>query len=206
MARRRSGIKPPGGTLGSLLRTTLQQAGVVRDALERGARSGRARIDSFRADRQRQEALAELGEIVLELIRRGEIDVAELPEARSVLEHLEELDASAERAPTEGLPRERRRFDDRRDARDGRDDDDGTVASDTWVPPNRRDGRTTAVWQRPDASAPVAAGALDEAEEAVTAPAPKRGGGIQFDDGDEDEDLSEYMHPDDVPSKPRDDR
>src|SRR5688500_11253499 len=99
MARqRRGGFKPPElrGTLGTLLRTAANSAGAVRDALERGARQGRARLDDLRADRRRQEALAELGEVVLELIRKGEIDLAELPEAKSIIDHLEELDANAE--------------------------------------------------------------------------------------------------------------
>ena len=75
--RRSGGFRPPElrGTLGTLLRTALQQAGGVRDALERGAREGRSRLDNFRADRQRTDALAELGELVLELIRAGEIDL-----------------------------------------------------------------------------------------------------------------------------------
>ena len=97
--RRGGGFSPPElrGTLGTLLRTTLQQAGVVRDALERGARGGRSRLgdltSDLRSSRRRTEALAELGEIVLELVRRGEIDIDELPEARNVLEPLEGLEA-----------------------------------------------------------------------------------------------------------------
>src|SRR6185312_17297286 len=66
MARqRRGGFRPPElrGTLGTLLRTTLAQAGGL-------AREGRARLDDALAGRKRNEALAELGEIVLDLIRR----------------------------------------------------------------------------------------------------------------------------------------
>src|SRR5215470_9516376 len=72
-SKRRGGFRPPElrGTLGTLLRTT---TGVVRDALERGAREGRARLDDVRLSRRRQDALADLGELVLSLIRRGEID------------------------------------------------------------------------------------------------------------------------------------
>lgn len=204
MARRggSSRFKAPGGTLGTLLRTTLQQAGVVREALERGAREGRAKLDDFRADRRRQEALAELGEVVLELIRKGEIDLSELPEARSIVAHLDELDAGG--APMRDddddepvFPRGRQRFDDR--------GDDGTVSSRTWEPPNRR-SKPTQVW-RPNVAPPAAAGASDDP--AAAAPArpkhapllprdPGRKGGISFDD---DEDLAEYMHPDDVPAK-----
>ena len=84
MARqRRGGFRPPElrGTLGTLLRTTLAQAGAVREVLERGAREGRSRLDGVLANRRRQDAIAELGEIVLDLIRRGEIDLGELPES-----------------------------------------------------------------------------------------------------------------------------
>src|SRR5207249_233219 len=89
------------GTLGTLLRTT-------REVLERGAREGRSRLDEALAGRRRGDALAELGEIVLDLVRRGEIDVDELPEARDIIAHLDELDASdaapAARAARRPLP------------------------------------------------------------------------------------------------------
>jgi hypothetical protein len=130
MASKRRGVfRPPElrGTLGTLLRTT---TGVVRDALERGAREGRARLDSARASRRRHDALADLGELVLDLIRRGEIDLAELPEARDLVRELDELDddAGAEPEPEPPRPAVRHRFDDRaRTTR--RDADDGTVSS-----------------------------------------------------------------------------
>jgi len=134
-SKRRGGFRPPElrGTLGTLLRTT---TGVVRDALERGAREGRARLDSARASRRRHDALADLGELVLDLIRRGEIDLGELPEARDLVRELDELDdadaAGAEPEPPR--PAVRRRFDDRPRPATGtgarRDsDDDGTVSS-----------------------------------------------------------------------------
>lgn len=109
-SKRRSGFRPPElrGTLGTLLRTT---TGVVRDALERGAREGRARLDDVRASRRRNDALAELGELVLDLIRRGEIDLAELPEARDLVQHLDEIDAAE--ADASPRPAHRNRFDDR---------------------------------------------------------------------------------------------
>ncbi len=215
MARqRRGGFKPPElrGTLGTLLRTTLQQAGVVRDALERGAREGRSRLDDLRTDmrssRKRQDALAELGEIVLELIRNGEIDLSELPEARDVLDHLEQIDAAdtgddqRDRVPTVPPPT-RKRFDDRPPP--ATDAEDGTVSSGRWSPPPRRPSKPTKVWK------PVAATtATAEPADVPTAPGHKalpprdttRKGGIQFEDED---DLADYMHPDDVPPKPADD-
>jgi hypothetical protein len=187
MARqRRGGFKPPElrGTLGTLLRTAVSQAGVVRDAIERGTQN-------LRTDRRRQEALAELGEVVLELVRNGEIDLGELPEARSIIAHLDELDGG-EGAPDEALaPRSRRRFDDRERAAA----DDGTVSAKTWQPPNRRSGKPTNVWRPREAAEPVAAPRPPRD--------PARKGGIQFaDDPDPDDDLADYMHPDDVPSKP----
>src|SRR3954470_13628656 len=136
--KRRGGFGPPElrGTLGMLLRTT---TGVVRDALERGAREGRARLDSARASRRRHDALADLGELVLDLIRRGEIDLGELPEARDLVRELDDLDdtttaADADPEPEPPRPVVRRRFDDRPAApaaRPRRDpaDGDGTVAS-----------------------------------------------------------------------------
>src|SRR5215510_13245988 len=112
-SKRRGGFRPPElrGTLGTLLRTT---TGVVRDALERGAREGRARLDDVRASRRRQDALSELGELVLDLIRRGEIDLAELPEARDLVRLLDEFDAEPpEPEPDPRRLSPRRRFDDR---------------------------------------------------------------------------------------------
>jgi hypothetical protein len=138
-SKRRGGSRPPvlRGTLGTLLRTT---TGVVRDALQRGAREGRARFDSARASRRRLDALADLGELVLDLIRRGEIDLAELPEAHDLVRELDSLDDDGGGPPADGdgaeaeaaaepeppRPLTRRRFDDRsrRDA-----DGDGTVSS-----------------------------------------------------------------------------
>ena len=79
-----------------MLRTALAQAGPLRDVLERGAREGRERLDEALSGRRRQDALAELGEIVLDLIRRGEIDLGELPEVRDIVAHLDELDAGHE--------------------------------------------------------------------------------------------------------------
>jgi len=112
--KRRGGFGPPElrGTLGTLLRTT---TGVVRDVFERGAREGRARFDDARANRRRQDALAELGELVLDLIRRGEIDLAELPEARDLVHQLDEFDAEPADEPTQEAPRaiSRSRFDER---------------------------------------------------------------------------------------------
>lgn len=219
-----SGFRTPElrGTLGTLFRTALEQASGMREVIERSARTGRERLDEFRADRRRNELLAELGEIVLDLIRQGEIDLAELPEAQDLVRHLDELDADAgdyDDAPPP--PRSRSRFDDRSSrrpapraqtvpgyrARGPRDhEDDGTVSSGArWSPP--RPPARAAVWRPPVddvPSGPDHAGPDAEAEPAarrsfVPSPPqhPHRKGGITFDD----DDLADYMHPDDVPPR-----
>jgi hypothetical protein len=208
--KRRAGggtFRPPEirGTLGTLLKSAIQQAGGVKDALTRGAQQGRAKVDELRADRRRHEALAELGEIVLDLIRRGEIDVAELPEARELIRTLDELDAEDEESDiTTTQPFNRGRFDDRGAAPSPRSaarpapprGEDGTVGSGAkWSPTKTVAAAAQRVWRPPadDAPEPEAA-----PRRGLTLPKdPHRKGGISF----EDEDLGDYMHPDDVPPK-----
>ena len=211
MARqRRGGLRPPElrGTLGTLLRTAVP---AVRDVLERGAREGRARLDDALSGRRRNDALAELGEIVLDLIRRGEIDIAELPEVQDIVAHLDEVDAGRddEHAPSPPPPPRapgRKRFDDRggfdpkrtidQRPRGRRTDDDDTVSSRTWSPPRAAPAKPGRVW-RPTNPATAAERPADETTARERPSAPKKGG-ISFDD---DDDLAEYMHPDDVPPK-----
>jgi len=206
------GFRPPElrGTLGTLINTALSQAGVVRDALERGAREGRSRLDEVRTNRRRNDALAELGELVLDLIRKGEIDLGELPEAKQLVRTLDELDGD-DSGDDEDLaevarPSSRKRFDDR---------DDGTVSSSSpasasasrpWAP--RKPSAPQRVWRpqtdptpapTPDEAPPVSSSSPREPRRLPNNPARK--GGIAFDD----EDLAEYMHPDDVPPKPSSD-
>src|SRR5215510_11070445 len=187
-SKRRGGFGPPElrGTLGTLLRTT---TGVVRDALERGAREGRARLDDARNSRRRQDTLADLGELVLDLIRRGEIDLAELPEARDLVRQLDELDAETDEPDPPPRASIRRRFDDR-------SRDDGTVSSgvvDRFARPTHREPprpeppstraptKPMKTWQPPPPGD----------DEPAEAPAPRRPplpngphrkGGISFDD------------------------
>ena len=249
--KRRGGFGTPElrGTLGTLLRTT---TGVVRDVLERGAREGRARFDDARANRHRQDALAELGELVLDLIRRGEIDLAELPEARDLVRQLDELDADSAGEPEPPRAQSRNRFDDRARRPTPAPTDDGTVSSgavarasrparpglpknsdapstraptkpirDSWRP-SLHDGpplddvptltetpaaRRSAPHDIPPVTeAPVTRrSAPHDVPTLAEMPAAKRSllhdphrrGGISF----EDDDLHEYMHPDDVPPK-----
>ena len=223
----------------------LEQVGVVRDAVERGAREGRSRLDEARQNRRRHDALADLGEIVLELIRAGEIDIAELPVVRSGVRDLAELDAGAGAGPRGRRDRDRDDRDDDDALRDiarapsrsrfdergprpselrGRTggaarSDDGTVpassstGSSRWSQVRAAGAAATAaavrVWRPPAEhlhAAPDDDAAADHASPAA-APDPRRArgiadplrkGGISFDD----DDLNEYMHPDDVP--PRD--
>lgn len=201
MAQKRRGgggaFRPPElkGTLGTLLRSTLHQAGVVRDAVGEVLGQGRARLDDVRSQRRRQDALAELGEIVLELVRAGEIDLDELPEARAVVRQLEAMDAgdgSAEEELPEEIarPAARKRF-------DTRSVDDGTVSSGVrWAPAKPAKPQGERVWRPPvDEPAPQTAATRKQ----MPVPGVKKGG-ISFDN--DDDDLADYMHPDDVPPKP----
>lgn len=210
MARQRRGAwSPPElrGTLGTLLRTTLAQAGSLRDALERGAREGRSRVEDALAGRRRSEALGELGEIVLDLIRRGEIDLKEIPEVRDVVARLDELDEGAvhdrdERDDEEDddrLPPSRSRFDTRPSPGGRRGDRDGTVSAKAWSPPSSKS--PARVWRPP---VDIELESIPDDEDDPAPPAPHkpspipRRGGIRF---DSDSDLADYMHPDDVPPK-----
>ena len=207
--RSTGGFRPPElrGTLGTLINTALSQAGVVRDALERGARQGRSRLDEVRTNRRRNDALAELGELVLDLIRKGEIDLGELPEAKQLVRTLDDLDGDSS-GDDEDLdeivrPSSRKRFDDR---------DDGTVSSSSSASASRpwaarKPSAPQRVWRpevepTPEPEAAPAAASPSSAREPRRLPNnPTRKGGIAFDD----EDLAEYMHPDDVPAKPSSD-
>ena len=121
------------GTLGTLLRTTLAQAGVVKDALERGAREGRARLDDVRHGRRRHDALAALGERVLELMRDGHH--LELADDRAVAEAIAQVEAcDAEDEAAHEPPRARGRGGRDRDEVGDRDVEPGV----DWIEPVSR--------------------------------------------------------------------
>src|SRR3990170_8292957 len=81
------------GTLGSLIRSTIDQVGAVREAVERGARNQRVWIDGALLQRKYREALAELGEAVYELAAAGELgDLADHPELASRLDEIQAID------------------------------------------------------------------------------------------------------------------
>jgi hypothetical protein len=160
MARSRGRSRGPslpalGGTLGSLVRSTLAQAGAVKDVLERGAREGKHRLDEARRERRREQALARLGEAVLDALRAGDapelMDRTEVADAIAELEELERGEARGGRDDAWVAPATRERYD--------RDEDDGTVSASAWRPPpraradERGAGRGQPVWRPYDAAA-----------------------------------------------------
>lgn len=198
------------GTLGTLLRTTLAQAGAVKDALERGAREGRARLDDARLGRRHEEALAQLGAAVLEHVRRGDLaDLEEIREIADAIAAVEEVEARLDDRDEPAPPPPSRR---RAAVAPARRDDraDGTVSSGSWAPP--RPAASAKVW-RPtaprehDQVEPPSNAHIDDAPEPgarFREDRRPRGGGITFARHDEsgpdpDDDLAEYMNPDDVP-------
>ena len=229
---RGSSLPAIGGTLGSLVRSTLAQAGAVRDVLERGAREGKARLDDARRERRREQALARLGEAVLDALHAGEaqelLDRAEVADAIAEVDDLDRGERDRDRAAWVAPPT-RERYD--------RGDDDGTVSSRAWRPPARParpDGRDAAP-ARPAArhddlpgrpggrhdddarprhdersapedrprpgEEPARAGRRPAEEPGARFQERRRAGGIQFDSGDDEDDLAEFMHPDDLPPR-----
>ncbi len=208
---RSSSLPAIGGTLGSLLRSTLAQAGAVKDVLERGAREGKHRLDDARRERRHEQALARLGEAVLDALRAG--DAPELLERADIADALAEVedterggDRGSERGGDWVAPPTRERYD--------RGDDDGTVSSNSWRPPSRPAPSHPAPGY-PPAPRPAPAPARPETRaseparpvrRAADEPGARfqerpRAGGIQFDPGGDDDDLAEYMNPDDLPPR-----
>ncbi|ACY12957.1 hypothetical protein [Haliangium ochraceum] len=221
------GRRPPGfaaasdvqQTLGSLLRSTLQQVSAVKDVALRQARSSFEQLDGAVLQRKRQAAMAELGELVWELANTGRLgEIMEHPDLEALLRDVQEIEERMEQEATS---------------------DSEAVSSASWTPPppspsrassgaagNRRGKERMRVW-RPnlaDLEQQDAAHGDDDrghghaqsepasaAPEAAPQAASRRGrrsrgrsgggGGIAFVDSgpEDDEDLSEYMNDDDVP-------
>jgi hypothetical protein len=93
--RRRSGAPDLlKGTLGTLIRTTLQQVGAMTDAAREQAGDARRRFDDAMLERRRQAALAELGLAVHDLAATGRLGpLAEDPALARALERVDALDA-----------------------------------------------------------------------------------------------------------------
>jgi len=197
---RRGGPLDLKGTLGTLLRTTLNQMAALRDAVEHQARSQRGWFDSAMLSRQRKEVLASLGEVIYQLAVTGELgDLEEFPEVSRLIYDLEEIDSQIEQSETETR---------QRSSRKSPREVWGRASRQT---PEQSDDR---VWR------PMDPGLADEPSNPEPEPrksprqrggrpreraSRERKGGIAFAhdgapaDGD-DSDLSEYMHEDDVRS------
>ena len=67
------------GTLGTLIRTTINQVGAVSDVAKRSALAQKQRLDGALLERKRRDALADLGELLYHLVQAGEIDIGEVP-------------------------------------------------------------------------------------------------------------------------------
>lgn len=219
------------GTLGTLLRTTLHQMGVVKDAVERQARSSLEQLDTAKLQRRRREALARLGEVVWDLAVNGELgELGERGEVAALLDEIEALEASAEEAagpdegtvssaewkpPARGQAKGRRHHETMRVWRPNLDDHASTPDSDASAgaaPDDDAPAEHAATRGRPEATADARPSA--RAEEAAArgrgrrparrddGPDDRRSGGIAFmEDGPAEDDLAEYMNDDDVPPR-----
>jgi hypothetical protein len=99
------GRRPPDirNTLGSFVQSALEQVGVVRDVVERGAAAQRERYETVKLERERSQALAELGEAVYRLAVQDRLGpVAEAPELRPLLAEIDGLDQRIEAAADRG--------------------------------------------------------------------------------------------------------
>jgi hypothetical protein len=195
----RRGVPPDlKGTLGTLLRTTINQVGAFTDVARRSALTQKQRLDGALLERRRREALADLGEVLYQLLKSGEIELDELPELVQAAEEIEELERRIAEAEAEG-GRARRPVRLSRTERGpaGPREREGDRGRPGETARRDRDTRPTdRVWRPPPAAAtsePPAAGAAR--------------GGITFVDDEPlaGEDLKEYMNDADVapPRKPR---
>jgi len=190
----------------------------MREAVGRQARSQRVWIDGPLLQRKYREALAQFGELVYQMATAGELpDVAEHPE---LARHIEDLQIIDERL-VEAEDRVREATAAARDTAE-------RLAARAGLPtgmlgrPRSRRARTeppaeVGVWRPPvdvadpddpldDDGTVAAVTGKAAAAPAPRQPPPRRGprragprGGISFDDEDDDADLADYMHPDDVP-------
>src|SRR5688500_12506811 len=105
----RSGRRGPPdlkGTLGTLLRTTINQVGAFTDVARRSALTQKQRLDGALLERRRREALADLGEVLYQLLKSGEIELDELPELVQAAEEIEELERRIAEADAENARRQ----------------------------------------------------------------------------------------------------
>lgn len=84
-------------TLGGLLKTTLEQVGVVGEAALARARESSGQFGDMVGDRKRRAALSRLGEAVYMLWQRDRIgELADIPEIARMLANIEEFDDPGE--------------------------------------------------------------------------------------------------------------
>lgn len=192
---------------------------MVKDVVERQARSSRARLDAVMHDRRRKDALTRLGEAVYELAGRGELgDLVDHPELAELLATVENMDMDDRHGDMPGDP-----------GRDFAGHEQEAVSSAEWSPPRHRyhePGGEFRVWRptmpedepgerprprddgrpRGQGSAPAPARRA-EPESRPGSPTrgersrPQRGGIVFASDGTDDDDLSQYMNEDDVPRR-----
>ena len=213
---RRGGPPDLKSTLGSLLRTTLDQVGAVKDVMEQQARSRGGLLDQALVQRRRRESLARLGEAVYRLSQRGELgELALDPEIGMAIAELDEMGdedrehqphmSASKRAGVEAVSSA--------DYRPAQASPPSSGEYRVWRPVMPADD-LEADAQQGGISAPA------EARPAKAKPsgplrttrksAQRSGGGIRFveeqpkpGDAECDDDLASYMHDDDVPESPR---
>jgi hypothetical protein len=189
----RRGVPPDlKGTLGTLLRTTINQVGAFTDVARRSALTQKQRLDGALLERRRREALADLGEVLYQLLKSGEIELDELPELVQAADEIEELERRIAEAEAESArPRRPVRL-----TRTERSSPAERAAADAQ---RERDARPTERVWRPTGDAGRAAPVVPQpVREPPAARAPR--GGITFvdDDAPDAEDLGEYMNEADV--------
>jgi hypothetical protein len=96
------------GTLGTLIRTTIDQVGAMTEVARRQARTQKSRLDTALLDRRRRDALADLGEALYDLATGGEIELDELPELAERVEDVAAIDREIAEADGGGADRGRR--------------------------------------------------------------------------------------------------
>jgi len=177
------------------MQSALERVGVVREVVERGAQAQRSRYDTVKLERRRKDEMAALGEAVYRRAVRGNLgELGEDPDVHAKLEEIDSLDQRIEASEGRGAS--------------------GFGANAGWPkqrgPATGGDGKPMRVWRPvPPFAAPDGADPDDDLEPlpppidigaAPEAVAQVRSGGIRFgDDWDDDDDLEEYMHADDVP-------
>ncbi len=193
------------GTLGTLLRTTMHQVGVVKDAAVRQARTQRVWIDGAVLARRRKDLLAQIGERVVARVRAGDAEVAlSWPELLEDIDELDALEAELEEASArsrEAVPAV-------------------SAVSSAWskrsaAPAPARRPEDLRVWRPVVDEADGEAGDGEPGAQGAGPPepqergarrtsrlSPKGRGGIAFaDDPIGEDDLEEYMHDDDIPDE-----